>query len=244
VSFLDAQQGRYGHHVIVLSSVDQEPAGTTRDCSSNEAMASFKVDILPTLEILPTQGIKLRAGTQLVFQSHYVNATQQPLLTRDVIRLSLRPEEQVEEWVTTFTTVELELDLPPGETTSTSFDCELPYDAKLQLVGGHMHEEGSRFQVLAGPDADNLSNVYLVDPWQSRFRDTPPIEIYGENPLLLPQGSIVRTSCEWHNGKQETLHFPGEMCSAFGYIAGRDTPFLCGGGRVVDTIGELLRPEG
>ena len=91
------------------------------------------------------------------------------------------------------TTVELELNIPPGEKTLVQFDCEVPFDTSMQLVGGHLHEEGSKFQVLVGPDVDNLAPIYTVDPWLSEFRDAPPIELYMDDPVPLPAGSIVRT---------------------------------------------------
>jgi hypothetical protein len=103
-----------------------------------------------------------------------------------------------------------------------------------------MHEEGSKFLVLIGPDVDNLSPIYTVDPWLSEFRDAPPIEIFSDEPIPLAQGTIVRTVCEWDNGRDETLGFPGEMCSTFSYIAGAQDPLTCASGGMVDSINDVL----
>ena len=46
---------------------------------------------------------------------------------------------------------------------------------ELTLVGGHLHEWGTRFETLVGPDVDNLESVYLVESesvnkWQRTAR--------------------------------------------------------------------------
>jgi hypothetical protein len=225
VSTMEALQGQYGHHIVLLTTVEPEPGGTFEDCSAQEEMWKFRSFVLP-IEMPDGYGIKVPAGLQYVMQIHYVNAGEQPILVRDVARLRRVEPANVETWVATLTTNSLRLSVPPGPGTE-QFDCTLQQDLDLLLVGGHMHESGTRFSIEVGSSASALERLYLVDPWKPSYRDLPPVSLFFDAPVHVTAGTIFRTTCEWMNTGSSPLEFPGEMCASFGYLAGTDQPFHC-----------------
>jgi hypothetical protein len=230
VNTLEALQGQYGHHIVLLTTVEPKADGTWEDCSDQSEMWKFRSFVLP-VPLPDGYAIKVPDGMQYVMQIHYVNTGEAPILVRDVARLRRVDVTAVQTWVATFTTNRLDIAIPPGPMTA-SFDCTIDNDLDLLLVGGHMHENGTRFSIDIGPSASALDRqLYLVDPWQASFRNTPPVSLFFSAPEHLTAGTVVRTTCEWMNATSSDITFPAEMCTAFGYLAGTDQPFHCQGGQ-------------
>jgi hypothetical protein len=228
VSTLEALQGRYGHHIVLLTTVEPEPDGTFEDCSDRSEMWKFRSFVLP----VPLPGghaVRVPMGLQYVMQIHYVNAGDEPILVRDVARLRKVPVAQVQTWVATMTTNKLDFSIPPGA-ASVSFDCTVPEPVDVLILGGHMHEHGARFSLDIGDTTSSLAPFYVVDPWQPSYRDFPPVSLFFTAPHHLAAGSVIRTTCEWDNPGTTPIEFPAEMCTAFGYLAGTDQPFHCNPG--------------
>jgi hypothetical protein len=225
VSTMEALQGQYGHHIVLLTTIEPEPAGTFADCTAQEEMWKFRSFVLP-IEMPDGYGIKVPAGLQYVMQIHYVNAGEQPILVRDVARLRRVEPAGVQTWVATLTTNSLRLEVPPGPGVET-FDCTIAEDLDLLLLGGHMHESGTKFSIEVGPSANQLERLYYVDPWKPSYRDLPPVSLFFDAPVAIAAGTVVRTTCEWTNTGSAPIEFPGEMCASFGYLAGTDQPFHC-----------------
>jgi hypothetical protein len=227
VSLMDAKQGDYGHHLVLLSTLEPQPHGTVEDCTDESLMWKFRAFVLPGIELPDGHGIRIPDGMQYVLQFHYVNASSKPILVRDVARLKKIAPAAVTTWTSTLTTNSPRLSLPARQTATETFDCVLAQDVELLVLGGHMHEQGATMDISIGPDVGSLTSFYSVDPWIPEFRDSPPVTLFFENRKHLPQGSIVRTTCNFDNKLNEDIAFPNEMCSAFGYIAGTEEPFHC-----------------
>lgn len=222
---LESSQGKYGHHVVLLTTTEPQPEGTVEDCTDSSLMYKFRSFILPDTPLGDGYGIKIPADMQYVMQIHYVNTGDTPILTQDVARMEKIAVEDVSTWTTTLTTNSLTLSLAATGESSESFDCEIPEDVELLVFGGHMHEKGSRFEGTLITESDE--QLYLVDPWMEEYRDAPPVSLYFENPKLIQAGTKIRTACQWNNDSGEEVTFPAEMCSAFGYIAGTQNPVHC-----------------
>lgn len=215
---LESFQGKYGHHAIVLGSKEPLPVGTVEDCTAVEDMLKYQSLVIP-LELPEGTGAKIPGDVHLVAQSHYVNAGDQPLRIRDVMRLELIDVADIKTEAATFALNSVDFRVPVGE-SSVEFECTVPYDMELLIVGGHMHEQGSRFEVYLGATDDPASRLYLADPWRPEFRDTPPITKMFDAPLALKAGDVIRSRCSWNNETGAELKFPTEMCSTFGYARG------------------------
>jgi len=223
---LDVLQGQYGHHMVLVTTTEPMPDGTLEDCSDVADMAKFRAFIIPVGEPPAGYAVDVPAGHQYVLQFHYVNAGDAPILVRDVARLQKIPVESVTTWLASLATADLRLTIPPGGGNQT-FDCTVPEDVDLLLLGGHMHENGTKITIDIGATTDSLENMYLVDPWKPVYRDSPPVSLFFQTPYHLAAGTVVRTHCEFTNAGTTPLEFPAEMCTAFGYIGGTKTPFNC-----------------
>lgn len=229
-NYVDAQQSKFGHHFVLIASKEPKPPGTMEDCSKPEDMAKFDPFAVPTDDLPAGYGFLIKQGQPLVAQSHYINSSKQPILIRDIIRLKRMDMKDVSTWAAPFTTIALDLNVPPQGWAESTFDCTIPEDMKLMWVGGHMHEWGSKFETKIGADASNLTSMYKVDKWVADFRDNPPVTTYFQNPMPLSKGTIVRTHCEWRSDQDKALIFPHEMCVTFGILAGRKEPWVCKSG--------------
>ncbi|MBI4819881.1 MAG: hypothetical protein HY791_26645 [Deltaproteobacteria bacterium] len=223
----DSRQGEGGHHLLLLTTSNRRPNGTVEDCSDRAAMADMRPLILP-LDLPEGHAVRLTKGMQFVFQLHYVNTFTEPLLIRDVARLEKTPIDQVTHWVAPFATNDALFEVNPKAEGEKTFDCTVDAEGlELILLGGHMHENGTLFDVQIGPTTEQLTSLYYVDPWRAEFRDTPPITTLFDSPVPLPKGTVVRTSCKWKNATDKKLEFPHEMCSTFGYLRGAQSPWIC-----------------
>ena len=59
--------------------------------------------------------------------------------------LDLVEEASVETWAAPLVLVDTDFSLPPGESTTVSFDCALEEELNLLFLLGHMHEWGTAF---------------------------------------------------------------------------------------------------
>src|SRR5678815_5365879 len=134
VQTLEAFQGNYGHHVVLLTTVEPRPDGTWEDCSDQAEMWKFRSFVLP-IPLPDGYAIKVPDGMQYVMQIHYVNTGEAPILVRDVARLKKVDAAAVQTWVATLTTNRLDVSIPPGP-LSVSFDCTDEQQVELLLVGG------------------------------------------------------------------------------------------------------------
>lgn len=227
VAFSDVEslQGKFGHHAVLLGAKAPQAEKTVEDCSKSEDMQKYDPYAIP-VELPAAHGVFLPKGKKMVLQTHYVNTTRNPIKIRDIVRLKKRPISEVTTWTSVFATNSVALKLPPKQKTTFSFDCAVPMDAKLLILGGHMHEYGSKIEISYGMDPMALKQLYTAD-WQVEYRDAPPITMMMTNPMGLAKGATLRTSCTWDNTTDHQLGFPEEMCSAFGYVAGVKEALVC-----------------
>jgi hypothetical protein len=229
-SELVSQQGQYGHHLIPMSTKEPEAPGTWARCDDIADMGKFRPFMFP-LRLPEGHAYQVEAGTPLALQSHYVNAGTEPLLVRDVVRIEKMDPNAVTDWVTTVATNTTDFEIASGETLETTFDCSFEQDLEIVLMGGHLHETGTKFSVEIVGERDGegtgAEEIYLVDPWVPEFRDAPPIEFMWDQPIELAAGQVLRTRCTWDNVRPHALTFPEEMCATFGYIRGTTESVVC-----------------
>jgi len=229
---VDSLQGKFGHHVVLHAQLptDDRPVGTVYECGK---MTNFEPYAIPIDAITGGYGTSLPKGKKLIIQSHYLNTSEQPLRVRDVIRLSKIPVADVTKWMSVYAASDVGFELTPkSEGIKTTFDCTIPQDLELLGFGGHMHEWGTSFKAELGTPGGTMETLYDVPKWTAEYRDSPPFNLYQTAPKLLKQGQVLRTTCVWNNDSTRTMHFPDEMCAAFGVVGGIKTPVLCQVGTV------------
>jgi hypothetical protein len=72
-----------------------------------------------------------------------------------------------------------------------------------------------------------MTQLYTAGDWMPDYRDSPPIDLYVQNPKPLHTGQVLRTTCAWNNTTDHELKFPEEMCATFGLVAGTKQPVVC-----------------
>jgi hypothetical protein len=216
-----------GHHIALFTSLDPRPSGTLEDCTSPAANANLRWSVLTLGDLPEGSAIHMPAGAPLVVQFHYINASDEPILVRDVVRVHRTEPAAVTRWVATLISTDLDIALPPGR-SMRSWDCVVEEERELLAVLGHMHELGARFTIeLDQGDGDGMRQIYDVSPWASQLRDAPPVNSYYDQPLLLRRGAVLRTTCEWNNPTTRTVEYPVEMCTLFGYLGGTQQQLQC-----------------
>ncbi|MEJ7601532.1 MAG: hypothetical protein WKG01_26745 [Kofleriaceae bacterium] len=209
---IEARQGNGGHHIAFRRATERRPAGTFEHCTGDQEALALG-DLFLGGGALPVAGwaVEIPADAQLVVETHYLNATDLPLLARDVIRVHRVPDAEVTRWVHAMHLKTYDLDVPPGVST-LAFDCRVPTDLSLFQFWGHQHERGRRVRA-------ELDGAELYDAtW-----GTDPL-VWGalDAPLAIAAGSQIRIACTWDNTTGHALRFPDEMCAFGGYVEGSE----------------------
>ena len=217
--YLDNTHGRFGtdrietvhqgHHIAFRHATAHRPDGTFEDCTGDQEALSLGDLFLGGA--LPVEGwaTAIPADAQLVVETHYQNATDRPLLARDVIRVHRIADDEVTRWVAPMHLKTYDLTVPPGA-SSLAFDCTVPRALSLFQFWGHQHENGRRVRVLL--DGAPLYDVtWGVDPLVAGDLAAP---------IALAAGSRLRVTCDWDNTTGRALGFPDEMCAFGGHVEG------------------------
>lgn len=236
---LDSYQSRFGHHLILFRAEKPEPVGSVRDCTSIQDM----INLMPVIssvnfglqEFPEGMAVRVPAGTQLVLQQHIVNTSENSIRLRDAVHVRYAPKAEVQIMAGFYGLSDVNFILPPHNQHTTNWECVVPRDMSVLLMGPHMHEWGKSFVAQAGP-VDNLQTIIDIPEWRAEMRDTPPVTEYSKDaPLLLKKGDVIRTKCTWMNTTAEELIFPYEMCATYGYYfpapEGSEV-WTCGGSQV------------
>lgn len=232
------QNPDFGHHVVLFESnfdEDEYPPGTVVDCTESDDVTMVDMDPIHInsgveeghtwLDLPDGMAIKLREGTPVVMQSHFINYTEDILVLQDAINLEVVPEAEVSTWAAAFAHTETDLDLPPGGST-VSFDCEWREDLHVLYMLGHMHEWGTAFSV-DWTHADGTERVYEIAEWDPAFRDVPPVNPYESGDFQVAAGDVFTTACTWDNTEDHHIVFPYEMCVTAGIVYPATVPVIC-----------------
>lgn len=230
-------QSPWGHHLRLLRVPDDAPAdGTIIDCTA--------ADVLPIDEAFPVffpsademggidnrlpEGLAsaLDEGQRIVLEDHVVNTSGEALWVSDVLLLEVLPADEVETWVSPWVAALETFVLPPAQATDASFDCPVAEELSLLFVRGHEHEWGAGVSVDVVDSADEATRLYDSGGWTAAWRDLPPTAHFWDEPILVPPGSSLRTSCSWFNDTDAPLRYPAEMCESAGMRVGRE-PWVC-----------------
>ena len=224
---VDSQQGKFGHHIILLGANDDEtrPDGTVFDCT--KMTTGFQPYAIPLDGYPAGYGTELLTGKRLIIQFHYLNTGTTPILVRDVIRLQKKDPATVTKWMSVYTTAQVNFSIPAGASNfKVTYDCTIPADVELLAFGGHMHENGVSFHSELG-DGTAMDLLYDVPQWTAAYRDSPPTNLYVTAPKSFVHGQTLRTSCVWNNTGDHAMEFPEEMCATFALVGNTKIPSSC-----------------
>jgi hypothetical protein len=159
--------------------------------------------------------IQFQEGQKYVLDMHYINTTGCTMIVQNGVNIGTVALEEVENWAAPMRMDGGIVELPSGEETVVTYDCEFETDMTILSVGGHMHEHGTSYLVEHVDSSESATAIYDIDPWDEEYRDFPLLENFGDGELEVKQGDAFRTHCTWFNSTEGLLTFPEEMCTTF-----------------------------
>ena len=208
-------QSLSGHHAILYAAKQERPVDThvctEDDMVNTRFIAAGGAESVGTIAIPDGLAFRIPAGTQLMMQTHWINATENTVDGQAVAYITPQPSSPSRQVLDLFNVVLTNFTIPAGKTLTASTTCNVKKDLQLFTLTGHEHEYGSHvdIQLLSG---GNSSMLWSYD-WEPQFQSAPPYKIYGvSQPLQLTAGQQVQVTCTWSNPTGNDLGFPREMC--------------------------------
>lgn len=213
-------QSLTGHHAILYAARQMRDVGThictDDDMVNSRFIAAGGSESIATIPIPDGLAFRIPANTQLMMQTHWINATSQTVDGQAVALVTMKPTDPSRQVLDLFNIVNTNFTLPASQTTTSTSTCTIKQDLQLLTITGHEHEFGSHVTI---DQIDGAQTSMLWDyDWQPSYQSAPPFKIYGvAQPLLLKAGQQVHVTCTWNNTTGNAMAFPREMCVATGF---------------------------
>jgi hypothetical protein len=227
--------GPSGHHALLLSLGDPtEPDGVgpceeaaLMDASTQGEFAllagvSYETDgIRYDFPSSPVQiGLRVPAGSQIVFDAHFLNPGSEPLTTCAAMELDRgKPVVAALEFRTILPEAEYTLTVPAQGSIDVTYDVPVTESYRLAAASSHMHEGGTHFR------------MSIVETGKTLFETTtwaePQPALYDSEKVVVEEGQTLRLECSFENGSATPQHFPQQMCVGGMYTLSCGLPGAC-----------------
>lgn len=216
------------HHTLLTMGAANGPDGTTACSAADNYLLSVFGSGVGTnpLEFPKGIAVKIPKDTQLLLNLHLFNTTSQPLSGTSGTRIHTVTEADVVDFAEGILAGTVTIDIPAGQTKTTTGYCTMTSDVTLFAVAPHMHQLGIYEKVVA--QSSLAGDVTLFDgPYDFNEQSYHLID-----PVKLAKGDKVRVECTHHNTTNHDVTFGQsslqEMCFAGIYRYPADgTPFIC-----------------
>ncbi len=235
------------HHMLVFTRSSEWPDSAGPEaCNQGLDTAMILGAQTPTIDIDRSKnpapendGLaqKLTARAQAVFQLHYLNSTQKPMLREAWVNVIYRDPSTVKTLSDPiFFLAGLGANIPPNTTKVTKGVATAPQPVRLVAATGHYHSHTVRFSafsVIGGERKQILEDYDWHDPKMFTYDSLQVNPQWNADEkkagassglLDLAPGDRIEWECEVVNDSNVTLRFgdavhTGEMCNMFGYYA-------------------------
>jgi hypothetical protein len=224
-----------GHHAVLYSSSENEPVGTSRECTTDDMVS---VEYLggvggeggANTGNLPDGVVfRHRKGRTLLVNSHYLNATDKVQDVQSVVDIKTSPPspDRIAAGMAVINYSDLQI---PANTPSYSVDlyCNWPSDTSLITFSDHMHANGkSAFSEVK--HADGTIESLASDPsWSPEQSFNPTFNKFDLSaPRKIKAGDQAHVNCTWSNPTGAAIRFPTEMCDSFGFYLESTEQLVC-----------------
>lgn len=214
-------QMRGGHHAGVFVSVQPTEDYTPELCGDDMSHLRYTAGAGGAggefTELPPGVGLRISEGQQIVIQSHYINASDEPVTVMDMVELDYTTLKESPTIVDAFAMINDDLDIPAGAVGHTkTTDCTLEEDMDIYMLLGHTHEHGVLFEFERFPGGDGEPELLYHATDGKLLRESPEIKTWAD-PLRFKAGDRLRVTCKWDNETDRSLGWPEEMCVALMY---------------------------
>ncbi len=219
VDYQGFQSSLGAHHAILYSVTNQEEANT-HECNEDDMvnsryLAGGGADS-PPADLPENVVFRMPANTQLLVQTHWINATDEAFDGQAAFNLKISKPKAEHQVAQLFTIGNTMFTLPMG-LGSASAECTIQQHMNVFTLGGHMHEWGTHGKISLGKAGTDMNAIW-DHAWSGEFQFNPPRNYYTtEAPLVLDPGDKIRVDCDYDNDTGGPLPFPREMCIGFSY---------------------------
>jgi hypothetical protein len=224
------------HSVLFQTTLAQQP--NTHECEDEEMVFLSWVggiggegadgdDKLP-------EGLvrRVAGGNQLMIQTHWLNATDEPLDGQAAFNVRYEPIDPNKTPTSFMTVMNTGFEVPPGESKAT-VECTFKTSVNIWQLAGHQHDLGKHVRVAYTP-AGGTERVLIDRDWKKEWAFNPEYEYFDGKPMVVSPGDKMRVDCDWTNDGQEIVKFPREMCGALGQFFPSMDQLICVNGGWVE----------
>jgi len=216
-------QSAGGHHALLYATPDEQAPGFTRvwedaDQLTTRLMGGVGGEGGASVELPAGIVFRVKKGSYLLVQTHFLNPWEQALVGRTVLDVKLVPVDPSHRVASIMSNTTLGIDLPEGEST-VDVRCKVERDLQFLQVANHMHDFGkTTFSEFVDPSG-KTHRLKSDKSWNPHWALAPNFSKYSvDAPQLVPAGSTLHTRCTWDNTTGGRVKFPAEMCVFFGFI--------------------------
>ncbi len=239
IDILDIQgyQSVTGHHAVLYSSSENEPVGTSRECTTDDMVS---VNFLGGIggegggnstELPPGVVFRMSHGRTLMVNAHYLNTTDDVLDVQSVIDIKTDAPSASRTAAGLAGINTLDFKIPPN-TPSYTYDAYCTYSSEASIImwSNHMHAAGvSAYSEVKHTDG-TTELMMKDDVWRAEEAFNPTWKRWDVNaPAKIHVGDQLHISCTWQNTTDSMMRFPDEMCDAVGFYLENPAMTVCDG---------------
>jgi hypothetical protein len=224
-----------GHHALVYASTVAAMPGTTRlwkeeDQITSRLMGGIGGEGGANVQFPPGVVFRVKKGSYILIQTHFLNATPERIVGRTVIDMKLAPVDPTRTVASMFSSTSLSISLAANSESSMDVACPIEKDLTFLQISNHMHDYG-KTQVTEYVDPSGVAHMLKDDQsWTGDLALSPNFTKFPlEAPAIVPKGSMLRTRCSWQNTTDAVVTFPTEMCVFFGFILNQNDVYCTDG---------------
>lgn len=213
------EQGPAGHHAVLYATPNAQPLGTTREWRASDQitdrfLGGIGGEGAESLKLPEGAIFRIPQGYSLYINGHYYNTSDDPVEGTSRLDVKLEPASPTRLAVGFLGTGDLSAIAKANTTTELTYSCKTKEDMKFVMWTNHMHEYGMAARTTAtSPGGETM--VLKDDPaWRGEWATNPNFtRTTLADPVVLPAGTKLTTTCSWNNTTNRDLGFPDEMCA-------------------------------
>ncbi len=235
ISGYDGVLGAAGHHALLLARTGSTDPDGLAPCSESEIMdaqteGDFQLLAGVSYESsgvhypfpsAPVQiGLHVDAGTQLIFEAHFLNSGAADAAACATIDLDRgKPVVVPLQFLTVLPTEEYTLSISAHASTDVTYEVPATGSYRIAAASSHMHEGGTHFRMSIKETAQTLFET-------TNWADPAPA-LFDTQKVVVQDGQTFQLECSFTNDGTSDQHFPQQMCVGAMYLLSCAVPGAC-----------------
>lgn len=219
------------HHIILYASSFGQPPNT-HDCKDEEMVFLSMIggtggDAAASAESTLPPGLvrRVKGGQQLVIQTHWLNAGDEPLDGQAAFNVRYEPISPDRTPTDFMAVMNTSFEVTPGASRA-SVECTFKDTVNIWQLAGHQHDLGQHIRIKYTP-AGGSERVLIDEAWNKEYSFNPKFLDFTATPMVVQPGDKLSVDCDWSNPGAETVRFPSEMCGAIAQFFPSTNQLVC-----------------